>query len=182
MRTTACLVTVLLLGTPAAAQLPLTSPYQPGPSGLRGLSESEIAELRAGAGMGLARAAELNSYPGPRHVLDAVDAGRLPASPDQVARIREIFDRMRDDARRLGADILLEEQHLEAAFQATAITEADLRVRVDRIATLQGQLRAVHLRAHLATRAVLSPAQVARYNELRGYPAGTPTPHAPHRH
>src|SRR5215510_8786817 len=82
-----------------AAQDPLTSPYQhQRESGLRGLNEREIAELRAGAGMGLARAAELNSYPGPRHVLDAIDAGRLQANPDQVRRLREIFDGMQANA------------------------------------------------------------------------------------
>src|SRR5262247_2896123 len=78
---------------------PLTSPYRrEAQSGVRGLTEQEIADLRAGVGMGLARAAELNSYPGPRHVLEAVDAGQLQASPDQVAQIRRIFDEMRDAA------------------------------------------------------------------------------------
>ena len=43
-----------------------------------------------------------------------------------------------------------------------------------RIATLQGELRAIHLRAHLATRAIRSAAQVARYDELRGYTAAPP--------
>jgi hypothetical protein len=132
--------------------------------------------------MGLARAAELNSYPGPRHLLDAVHAGRLQARPDQVTRIGQIFEKMRDAARRIGAEILIEEQHLEAAFQATAITEPELRARVERSAALQGELRAIHLQAHLATRAILSAAQIARYNELRGYTTGTPTPPRPHSH
>src|SRR5262249_6611802 len=44
---------------------------------------------------------------------------------------------------------------------------ADRRLRVARIATLQGELPATHPRAHLATRTILSAAQVARYNELR---------------
>src|SRR5262249_54973685 len=108
---------LILFGATAAADEQLTSPYrQDVQSALRGLNESEIAELRAGAGMGLAWAAELNSYPGPRHVLDAVHAGRLQASPDQVTQIRRIFDEMRDDARRIGGEILIEEQQLEAAF------------------------------------------------------------------
>ena len=34
---------------------------------------------------------------------------------------------------------------------------------------LQGELRAVHLNAHVATVGILQPAQVARYDGLRGY-------------
>jgi hypothetical protein len=37
---------------------------------IRGLTEEEISALQQGLGMGRARAAELNGYPGPRHVLD----------------------------------------------------------------------------------------------------------------
>jgi len=34
------------------------------------LTDEEIAQLRNGDGMGLARAAELNRYPGPKHTLE----------------------------------------------------------------------------------------------------------------
>ena len=37
--------------------------------------------------MGLARAVELNGYPGPRHVLDAVQADELQAIFEQVQRV-----------------------------------------------------------------------------------------------
>lgn len=37
---------------------------------IKALSPDEIAALRKGDGMGFAKAAELNGYPGPRHVLD----------------------------------------------------------------------------------------------------------------
>jgi hypothetical protein len=42
-----------------------------------------------------------------------------------------------------------------------------------RIAALQGELRAIHLAAHLTTRAILSESQIIRYNELRGYTEST---------
>ena len=177
----ACLALVSLLRVAIAAEDPLTSPYRhQTQSRLRGFSESEIAELRAGTGMGLARAAELNSYPGPRHVLDAIHAGRLQASPNQVRQIEEIFDAMRSDARRLGAQILSEEEQLETAFRTTTIAEPDLRARVARIASLQGELRITHLRAHLLARTVLTEAQVSRYDELRGYT--TEPPAHQHKH
>ena len=179
MRPTIMLTVVLLVTTPGLAQDRLTapSPYRhQAEMGLRGLDENEIAELKAGAGMGLARAAELNGYPGPRHVLDAIAEAKLAATPEQRERIQEIFTAMNRDAVSIGTKILAEEQALEAAFRSATITESDLRSRVARIAALRGELREIHLAAHLVTRRVLSDAQIARYNELRGYVAD------PHKH
>ena len=174
--TVACLAVASLSAAAMAAEDPLTSPYRhQAQSSLRGFSENEISELRAGTGMGLARAAELNSYPGPRHVLDAIAAGRLQANPHQVQQLQEIFDAMGNDARRVGAQILSEEEQLETAFRATTIVEPDLRARVAGIASLQGELRIIHLRAHLQSRTVLTEAQIARYDELRGYTTGQPS-------
>jgi hypothetical protein len=53
---------------------------------VKALSEQEIADLRAGRGMGLALAAELNGYPGPAHVLEKADA--LGLSSAQRAKFR----------------------------------------------------------------------------------------------
>ena len=71
------LVPVLSFAAPLAAQ-PLTSPYREQlASEIRGLTAKEIEDFREGRGMALARAAELNGYPGPRHMLDAVEAGHF---------------------------------------------------------------------------------------------------------
>ncbi|HKW95614.1 MAG TPA: hypothetical protein VJX92_27245 [Methylomirabilota bacterium] len=181
LRASAVLVT-LLLAVPATGQDHLTSPYRGEPrSPIGGLTADEVSALRDGSGMGLARAAELNSYPGPRHVLDAVRDARLPASADQVLQTTAIFDGMRQEAQLVGAQILAEEASLEAAFKAATITETDLRSRVARIAGLQGKLRTIHLAAHLATRAVLTEEQIQQYNVLRGYAAGS-TGHEHHGH
>ncbi|MBW5435799.1 hypothetical protein FXB41_13685 [Bradyrhizobium canariense] len=40
---------------------------------IKALSHQQIEDLRAGRGMGLALAAELNGYPGPSHVLEFGD-------------------------------------------------------------------------------------------------------------
>ncbi|MGH7544628.1 MAG: hypothetical protein ACREKI_00435 [Gemmatimonadota bacterium] len=45
---------------------------------------------------------------------------------------------------------------------------------------LQGELRAVHLWAHVETARLLTPAQIERYDELRGYAHSEPD--ATHRH
>jgi hypothetical protein len=172
--------------TPAAAQPALVSPYRDlAAASVRGLTPAEVEALREGQGMRLALAAELNRYPGPRHVLDAAGTGALALAADQLAAVRAVFERMSADARRLGGRILAEEHDLEAAFRAGAVTAAGLDARVTRIAGLRGELRLVHLRAHLETRALLDADQLARYQQLRGYegsPAPPATPHPGHRH
>src|SRR5690349_20851759 len=60
---------------------------------VKALSEQQIADLKAGRGMGLALAAELNGYPGPAHVLELADA--LGLSDEQRARTKALFDGMK---------------------------------------------------------------------------------------
>ncbi len=156
---------LLLLGSAGAAF---------GASEIRGLSEREIEDLRSGQGMGLARAAELNGYPGPRHLLEAFETGQLHLNPEQLGTVRQLFEGMSREARRLGDTILREEQALETAFRTGGISEADLQARVGRIAALSGELRLLHLRTHLQTRAILTDHQVQRYNQVRGYASGPP--------
>ena len=181
MRLSLVCVAVFSLVGPAVAADGLTSPYRDqAATAIRALTQKEIEDLRIGRGMGLARAAELNSYPGPRHVLDAAQAGQLRLTPVQGRTIQSLFDGMSREAQRLGGLILKEEEGLEIEFRAARIEEADLQARVARIAALQGQLRAVHLKTHLATRAALTEQQVRHYNELRGYSEGSPPQPEPH--
>ena len=178
MRFLASCLMVLSMTAPLAAEDVLTSPYRDQRSTeIRGLTEKEISDLRAGRGMALARTAELNGYPGPRHVLDAAQEGRLHLSVDQVRTVQRLFDDMAREAQRLGNMILAEEAILEREFRAGTIREADLQGGLGRIAALQAQLRGVHLRAHLETRPVLSAQQIKHYDQLRGYTTGPPLEH-----
>jgi hypothetical protein len=147
---------------------------------IRGLSEQEVSDLRKGRGMGRARAAELNGYPGPRHVLDAAQTGQLALTPERTRAAERLFDGMAREAQRLGDQILREEQGLEGEFRVGRISEADLNARTLRIAALEGKLRAVHLRAHIAMRAALSPTEIQRYNTIRGYDVPTEQQHQHH--
>jgi hypothetical protein len=54
-------------------------------------------------------------------------------------------------------------------FAEKRVTRALLEAATARIGAAQGKLRAAHLRYHFAMVEVLSPAQIARYAELRGY-------------
>src|ERR671936_1965369 len=108
------LVLVLLASTAAAG--PSFSQSQQPYAGLEGrpikaLSEQQIADLRAGRGMGLALAAELNGYPGPMHVLEMAD--RLGLSDQQRAKIRELFAAMKSEAVPLGETLIAQETDLD---------------------------------------------------------------------
>jgi Spy/CpxP family protein refolding chaperone len=148
---------------------------------VKALSDSEIADLLAGRGMGLAKAAELNGYPGPAHLLE--HAAALKLSDAQRAAIEAIRERMAAAATALGRDILEHERALEAAFADARIDAALLKAKTDEIAALMGRLRAVHLVAHIESRPLLRPEQIADYNKLRGYAGpGEPQQHQPKRH
>src|SRR5436190_24195169 len=144
---------------------------------IKALSGEDIAALRNADGMGLAKAAELNGYPGPRHVLALLRELRL--SESQAAQVTAIRDRMSAAARPLGDELIDRERDLDQLFAQRAITPERLTAAMAAIGDIQGRLRAVHLAAHLETRAVLSTEQIAQYDKLRGY-AGTGTPNRDH--
>lgn len=134
---------------------------------IKALSPEDVKALQAGEGMGLAKAAELNRYPGPRHVLDL--AAPLELTGAQRGEAERIFAGMRGEALRLGAEILTVERELERRFGMHSMSEADLTRLTDTLGRLQGQLRAAHLRAHLLMHDLLTADQVERYQHLRGY-------------
>jgi len=134
---------------------------------IKSLSEAEVRAYLEGRGMGLAKPAELNGYPGPMHVIELAD--RLHLSEAQRAQAQESFGRMRAEAVRLGKLIVEKEAELDRLFAETKVNPENLRSKVSEIAGLQGELRVVHLRAHLEMKRALSPEQVRRYDELRGY-------------
>lgn len=153
------------------------SPYADLNGSIRAMTPEEIDVLANGKGGGYALPAELNGYPGPRHVLDLKDALKLTA--DQERAIARLFAAMEDEAKEAGARVLAEHAALEAAFRNRTITDAELEARGAALAAAYGEVRLVHLRAHLATIDVLTPHQVALYNEARGYGAAD---HGQHDH
>jgi hypothetical protein len=165
-----CAATTSLLSAPAAwAQHgPHATPY----AGLqerqiKALSSQQIDDLRAGRGMGLALAAELNGYPGPLHVLELADT--LQLSEPQRTETKRLFEAMKAETIPIGERIIADEAALDRQFADKSVTRASLDEALSRIARNQAELRAAHLRYHLAMVELLSPAQTARYAELRGY-------------
>ena len=137
---------------------------------VKALSEREAADYLSGAGMSMALAAELNGYPGPRHVLEL--AKELELSDAQIARTESLFAEMSREAKALGRAIVENEAALDAMFAEKRADESRLRETVREIARLKGDLRITHLKHHLRTIPILTPEQIRRYDELRGYHSG----------
>ncbi|MEL7542336.1 MAG: Spy/CpxP family protein refolding chaperone [Pseudomonadota bacterium] len=131
------------------------------------LSAGDVAALEAGQGWGLAKSAELNGYPGPRHVLDLADELALTAA--QRKKIKALFDEMSRAAKLRGTAFLNAERALTVAFRDKTITPEALAELTQAAGRARAKVRAVHLAAHLKTVAVLTPAQIATYNQRRGY-------------
>ncbi|PSO15945.1 periplasmic heavy metal sensor [Bradyrhizobium sp. MOS003] len=175
------LLPTFLLLTSNAASAQSSQPY----AGLEGrsiktLSQQQVDDLRAGRGMGLALAAELNGYPGPSHVLELGD--RLDLTADQRVEVRRLFDAMKQETVPLGSKLVDQERALEDLFSSRAVTSESLKTSIAAIAATQGKLRESHLKYHLATAALLAPGQMQRYAELRGYQNPGPDTPAGHKH
>jgi Spy/CpxP family protein refolding chaperone len=145
---------------------------------IKALSEQQVADLRAGRGMSLALAAELNGYPGPMHVLELADS--LDLSSQQRAKMQELFAAMKAEAIPLGESLIGQEAELDKAFADKTITAATLAASTEAIGATHAALRQAHLKYHLFAIEVLTPAQVQRYAELRGYKRGMQHPHGRH--
>lgn len=131
------------------------------------LTDEEVRALRQGEGMGLARAAELNHFPGPRHLLDL--ASDLDLSEVQIRRIRAIHDRMKSQAVAKGEDIIKVEKHLAELFASGDPSTRKLTQVTEHLGAMRGQLQAIHLLAHIEAAKELSAGQIREYDRLRGY-------------
>ncbi len=131
------------------------------------LSSDELRELEAGEGMGLARAAELNHYPGPKHALEM--AAELGLSTGQADRLTEIRDAVSELAVAKGEEIIVAERELTELFRAGEPDDAVVHMGTTTLGVLYGELRAIHLVAHLRTAAVMTDHQIDLYDQQRGY-------------
>lgn len=174
-------VLALALSWPMLAGAEAVSPYA-GMEGreIKALSKSDVEELRRGGGWGLALAAELNGAPGPAHLLELKE--QIGLSAEQIAAIEVIFAAMKDEAVPAGERLIEAEATIEAAFRAGGVAEADLRALIGAAETARAELRFIHLKRHLETPPLLSPEQIARYTELRGYGAADPCAVVPEGH
>ena len=165
-------ILAVLTATNALAQSPYAG-FQSRP--IKALSEQQIADLKAGRGMGLALPAELNGYPGPAHILELSD--KLALSPDKKTRMLKLFSDMKAEAVPVGAKLIEQETALDQQFVSRSITPERLKAATAEIGVTQAELRNTHLKYHLETAQILSPQQMMQYAELRGYGSGTAQHH-----
>ena len=145
---------------------------------IKALSEDEIKGFLSGSGAGHARAAELNNYPGPLHVIEL--ASRLNLSEAQLAAMRTLMDTHKAEARRIGAEVVKLERELDALFATGTATAEAVEAKSRQVGIALARYRASHLTTHIAATRLLEPAQVERYSELRGYRGGTGHDHNRH--
>ena len=169
------LVAIALVTQPGAgafAQSPYAS-MQTRP--IKALSDQQVADLKAGRGMGLALPAELNGYPGPSHVLELAD--KLGLTEAQRNAVTSLFEAMKAETVPIGERLIDQEAVLEGLFAGRTATLENVAAATAAISETQGKLRAAHLKYHLSTLAMLQPDQLERYSQLRGYSSSTPMQH-----
>lgn len=160
------LLLILIVGSAAASPLHHSTAINQTHK-VKSISPETVSDLLGGKGMGFAKAAELNRYPGPRHVLDL--SSQLQLSDQQIELTTQIFERMKREAIDLGTQLVEMETHLDALFSTESISSSELDVILMNIGKTEAMLRATHMKAHLEMKKVLSEHQINRYATLRGY-------------
>jgi Spy/CpxP family protein refolding chaperone len=134
---------------------------------IKALSKEEMAGLLDGLGLGMALPAELNGYPGPMHVLELKD--KLSLTAEQIEKTEKLFSDVRAEAKKLGAELVESERKLDLLFKEKRADDESVSAAAEEAGILRGRVRAAHLKYHLRMMDVLTPEQVAKYQELRGY-------------
>src|SRR5688500_12186800 len=107
---------------------------------IKALSDQQIADLRAGRGMALALAAELNGYPGPAHLLELADECDLTV--ERRRHFEQMFDAMKRETIPVGQQLIDAEADLDRRFADRTITPDQLSAAVATLGEIQGRLRA----------------------------------------
>ena len=161
------LVTLLLVITASSSATTQSAYVGEETRKIKSLSLSEISGLLQGKGMGFAKAAELNHYPGPRHVLDL--AQQLNLSELQITKTHQAFEKMRENAVQLGTTLIEYEKQLDDLFSTNNATVSAMDKLLLQIGETRAKLRGVHLNAHLVMKDILDDHQIKTYDKLRGY-------------
>lgn len=178
MKTMIFLISVLMLSTGVfvSASTNPESPYKGQQlRNIKALSQNDIDGYLSGKGMGFAKAAELNHYPGPRHVLDL--SKELELSDKQLSQTQTLFNIMQGKAINLGKQLIESEQKLDQLFAQGSVDKNSLETTLLDIGVIQAKLRNVHLSTHLEQKQLLSQHQIMMYDRIRGYGANGSSSH-----
>jgi hypothetical protein len=134
---------------------------------IKALTSEQVSGYLNGEGMGLAKVAELNHYPGPKHVLDLVK--ELGLNQLQIDSTKKIISSMKEEAVRLGKLIIEKEKQLDQLFSTGNADDELVKKLVNEMAEYEGELRLAHLNAHLKQKSLLTAEQISLYDKTRGY-------------
>lgn len=134
---------------------------------IKSLSSSELEAYLQGKGMGFAKPAELNGFPGPMHVLELAD--ELKLQPTQREATQRLMQEHKAEVRALGQRYIAAEADLNRLFASREATPETLAQALRKSSELQTRIRESHLVTHLKQTALLTPQQIAGYSHLRGY-------------
>lgn len=134
---------------------------------IKALSNEDLKNYLEGNGMGYAKVAELNGFPGPKHIIE--NELSLDLTAEQKKAVQESFQKMKTRAVDLGKNIVEKERDLDRLFAQNKIGDEVLKSKTLEIAELQADLRSTHLKAHLEMKELLSAEQVEKYKKIRGY-------------
>ena len=143
---------------------------------IKSLADSDIDDLLNGRGWGLAKAAELNGVPGPKHLLEM--SSEIELSPEQVAAIKAVGSEMNAKAKSLGARYVELEKTLNDEFAAGHMSVGRLETLLNDISAVRTKLRFTHLESS----PILTAKQLEQYNALRGYADSKPCAQIPEGH
>ncbi|MBW2205899.1 MAG: hypothetical protein JRG79_03245 [Deltaproteobacteria bacterium] len=147
---------------------------------IKSLSDEDIKELKAGAGWGLAKAAELNGLPGPKHILEMKKEIELTSEQERL--VVALYNDMNKEAIVAGNKLIEYEKVLNNRFAERKINEIVLDELLTKISETYKSLRYTHLSAHLKTPSILTEDQIKKYNKLRGYASDDPCAKIPAGH
>ncbi len=155
------LLRLLLLVLPSsAAEEPVQATVR-----LIAIPKEDIVGYLSGAGMGMAKVADHNLYPGPVHVLAFSE--ELGLTDEQVEQAQELYLKMKNKAARLGAEMIVKETLLQKEFANKTVSQSVLRELVSTASRLKGEIRYTHLEAHIQQRKLLTEHQIQLYSQLR---------------
>ena len=89
---------------------------------------------------------------------------------------------MKNAAQDKGAELIALDRALDRKFREGTVTAVSLERMLGEIGKVQSVLRFVHLKTHLKTPEILTPDQIRRYNQLRGYAKAGPCDAVPEGH
>jgi len=145
---------------------------------IKSLSKNEISGYLNGKGMGFSKVAELNHFPGPRHVLDL--AIELQLSKQQIEKTNILYQAMKIKAKKYGSFLVEKEKEIESLFLAKEVDSIKLEKLAKESAEFTAQIRLAHLEAHVSQQQLLTKKQIRKYDDLRGYSSGKNQEHKHH--